>query len=377
MKAKYIVIFFLSLLSFVACDKEEVVIPTTAPRTVLIYFAGDNSLSGYVSQNLRAIKEGIEQDGLNNGNLLIYTDKLNESPQLFQLKLEADTIRQIVLETYDSNQNSASTQTLTQIIDKVQKEYPADSYGLVLWSHGTGWLPSDIYSYLRSFGQDGKNNFMEINDLASALSKYHFDFLLFDACYMSCTEVAYAFRGCADYIIGSPTEILANGFPYQSIMGDMFKKEADVVGIATKFYTYYQSEAGTISVMKSDELDELAATCRAIFHDKTESDLFAVPASELQIMEYLTPNYHALYDFDDYVSRLATEEQYNAFKRSMEKAVIYKATTPKAVYAYPYPYGSYLPVNKYSGLSIYVPQEALPKLNEWYKDLEWYKDVYQ
>ena len=67
MKAKYIVIFFLSLLSFVACDKEEVVIPTTAPRTVLIYFAGDNSLSGYVSQNLRAIKEGIERDGLNNG----------------------------------------------------------------------------------------------------------------------------------------------------------------------------------------------------------------------------------------------------------------------------------------------------------------------
>ena len=43
MKAKYIVIFFLSLLSFVACDKEEVVIPTTAPRTVLIYFAGDRT----------------------------------------------------------------------------------------------------------------------------------------------------------------------------------------------------------------------------------------------------------------------------------------------------------------------------------------------
>ena len=32
MKAKYIVIFFLSLLSFVACDKEEVVIPTPPPR---------------------------------------------------------------------------------------------------------------------------------------------------------------------------------------------------------------------------------------------------------------------------------------------------------------------------------------------------------
>lgn len=375
MKAKYIVIFFLSLLTFVACDKEEVVIPTTAPRTVLIYFAGDNSLSNYVSKNLSMIKEGIKQEGLNNGNLLIYTDQLNEAPKLFQLKLEADTVRQIEIETYDTDQNSASTETLTQIIDKVQKEYPADSYGLVLWSHGTGWLPSDIYNYLRSFGQDGKNNFMEINDLASALSKYHFDYLLFDACYMSCAEVAYAFRGCADYIIGSPTEILANGFPYQSIMGDMFKKEADVVGIATEFYNYYKDAAGTVSVVKSDELEDLAASCRAIFHGKTESELFAVPAKELQIMEYLTPNYHALYDFDDYVSRLATEEQYNAFKQSMEKAVIYKATTPKSVYAYGG--GLYLTVKKFSGLSIYVPQETLPKLNEWYKDLEWYKGVYQ
>ena len=155
MKAKYIVIFFLSLLSFVACDKEEVVIPTTAPRTVLIYFAGDNSLSGYVSQNLRAIKEGIERDGLNNGNLLIYTDKQNEAPQLFQLKLEADTIRQIVLEAYDSNQNSASTETLTQIIDKVQKEYPADSYGCCGVTEQDGCLLISIVICVPS-GKTGK-----------------------------------------------------------------------------------------------------------------------------------------------------------------------------------------------------------------------------
>lgn len=193
MKAKYIVIFSCHSFRLSLAIKRRS-LSLLPPSYGSYLFRGDNSLSGYVSQNLRAIKEGIERDGLNNGNLLIYTDKQNEAPQLFQLKLEADTIRQIVLETYDSNQNSASTETLTQIIDKVQKEYPADSYGLVLWSHGTGWLPSDIYSYLRSFGQDGKNNFMEINDLASALSKYHFDFILFDACYMSCAEVAYAFR---------------------------------------------------------------------------------------------------------------------------------------------------------------------------------------
>ncbi len=378
MKAKHIILFLLSLLTFIACDKEDVTIETPAPRTVLIYLAGDNNLSGFVSQNLKSIKEGIKQDGLNNGNLLIYADQSNDTPQLFQLKLEADTIQQIVLETYEPNQSSASTETLAQVIDKVQKEYPADSYGLVLWSHGTGWLPSDIYGYLRSFGQDGNNNFMEINDLATALSKYHFDFLLFDACYMSCTEVAYALRGCADYIIGSPTEILANGFPYQSIIGDMFKKEADVVGMATHFYEFYKNysyPSGTISVIKCDELEALAASCRAIFRDKTENDLFTVPVNELQVMEYLTRNYHALYDFDDYISRLATTEQYATFKQCMEKAVIYKASTPQAFYAYNG--GKWIKIDKFSGVSIYVSQETLPQLNEWYKDLEWYKDVYQ
>ena len=172
---------------------------------------------------------------MNNGNLLIYTDKQNEAPQLFQLKLEADTIRQIVLETYDSNQNSASTETLTQIIDKVQKEYPADSYGLVLWSHGTGWLPSDIYSYLRSFGQDGKNNFMEINDLASALSKYHLIFYFVRRLlYMSCRG-SLRFPGMRGLYYRLANGDIGERLPYQSIMGDMFKKEADVVGIATKF----------------------------------------------------------------------------------------------------------------------------------------------
>lgn len=40
MKAKYIVIFFLSLLSFVACDKEEVVIPYYRPSYGSYLFRG-------------------------------------------------------------------------------------------------------------------------------------------------------------------------------------------------------------------------------------------------------------------------------------------------------------------------------------------------
>lgn len=376
MKAKYIVCFFLLLLTLVACEKEEIINEGPAQRTVLIYFAGDNNLGSFIDQNLKMIKEGIKNDGLNNGNLLIYSDKSGDTPKLFQLKMEADTVRQIDIRTYEADQNSASTETLTEVIDQVKADFPADSYGLVLWSHGSAWLPGNISSYLRSFGVDG-NATIDINDLASALSQYHFDFLLFDACYMSSTEVAYALRGCTDYVIGSPTEVLADGFPYKDIIGPMFKKEADVNAIAERFYEHYSQSLypyATVSVIKSSEMAPLAAVCREIFHGKTEQDLFDVPAGSLQQMEYLTPTYHALYDFDDYVSRLATKEQYAAFRGALDKAVVYKATTPKSYFAYGG--GIRLAMDKFSGLSIYVPQEALSKLNEWYKDLEWYKDVY-
>lgn len=372
------ILISLFILSLTACDNDndDKEFDGPAPRTVLIYFAGDNSLSSYVRDNMNAIKRGMEQDGLNNGNLLVYTDDSYNQPQLSQLKLEGDSVRQILIESYDRNQNSASKETLSYMIKRVKEEFPAEGYGLVLWSHGTGWLPSDVNSYLRSFGQDGRDNFMELEDLSSALSGHHFDFILFDACYMACTEVAYALRSCADYIIASPTEILANGFPYASIIDDMFEREADVTGIASEFYDYYRNQAGTISVVKCDELENLASVCNEIFNNKSEQELFSIPVDELQMMEYLTRELHALYDFDDYVSHLATTEQYNRFKQAMDRCVIYKATTPKAVFAYPYPSGTYLPVKRFSGLSIYVPQMKLPKLNRWYMSLDWYKDVY-
>ena len=370
MRITYILFTCLCLLSLIACEKEEA--EPSPRRTVLIYIAGDNNLSSNAYTNIQWIEEGLEKDGLDNGNLLVYIDTRSESPRLFRITVENGVALQTDVEVFEEDaHSSASPETLTYILDKVIREYPADGYGLVLWSHGTAWLPSDTRSYLRSFGQDG-NDFIELNELASALSPFHFDFLLFDACYMASTEVFYALRERADYLIGSPTEILGNGFPYSSFMGKMFADEVDAVGIATEFYNYYKNSAGTVSVIKSDELDALAETCREIFQTKTEEELFAVPVSELQIMEHLTSQYHALYDLDDYISRLATAGQYEAFRQALDKAVIYKANTLRSYYAN----GGYIAIDRFSGLSIYVPQAELPKLNEWYEDLEWYRYVY-
>lgn len=366
----------IALLLLCACEKEEEPqVPLVAGRTVLVYFAADNNLSGSVEGDIAAMEEGLLHTDMHNGNLLVYVDKKGQSPQLLRLVQEGDSIRRELIEEYAIDHASATAERLRQVLRQVTDSYPSDRYGLVLWSHGTAWLPSDYKNYLRSFGTDTGNHFMSVNDLTAALSDYHFDFLLFDACYMASLEVAYALRHCTDYLIASPTEVLADGFPYQLFMQDLFTPEANVVDIATQFYTYYQSSYGTVSVTKTAELADLATAYRVIFQGKSEEELFAVPVQELQIMEYLTGNIHALYDCADYVRQLATDAQYEEFQSCLDRAVIYKATTPKSAYAYAN--GTYLPINRFSGLSIYVPQAELAELNSWYQQLEWYQAVYQ
>lgn len=107
-----------------------------------------------------------------------------------------------------------------------------------------------------------------------------------------------------------------------------------------------------------------------------EEAIYALPVREMQQMEYLTGSLHALYDFDDYIGRLATPEQYTELRKCLDEVVLYKKTTPKATFAYGGFSGTQVAMSHFSGLSIYVPQQALSALNNWYKNTEWYQAVY-
>ena len=349
--------------------------PVAPTRTVLIYMAADNSLSSYSYDNIESIVQGTSASALNGGNLLIYVDANNAAPQLLQIKVKSDgKIQKLSVEDYPE-QNSADPSVMRGVFDKVIGDYPADSYGLVLWSHGTAWLPYNVQPMLRSFGQD-ESNWMEIDELAEALPDHVFDFIMFDACYMASTEVAYALRDKADYILASPTEVLGEGFPYKLIIGNFFTETADLQQIAETFYNYYNQQTGlyqsaSVSLIATEQLDNLAAICREIVIGK-ENTIATLPIQELQQLEYLGYTYHALYDFDDFISRLATETQYTNYLSILNKVVLYKQTTPNATY-----FKGQLVINQFSGLSIYVPQNGLATLNDWYKGMEWYRAVYE
>lgn len=369
MKTKLLIsILSVLCLSFLlSCNKNEE--KTLPQRTVLIYMAGDNSLSSFVEYNMKMIEEGCKNADLENGNIIAYIDTINATPGLYQFRKDKNGIVSRVLIKEYEEENSASPENLRSVITTVKEQFPSESMGIVLWSHGTAWLPSNLDSYLRSFGQDG-NNYMELDDLSYVLNDFHFDFILFDACYMASVEVVYALRNCTDYIIGSATEILADGFPYNEITPMLLN--ADVTGIADSFYNHYDQMSGvsrsaSVSVVKTSELDNLADACRNILSKQTEESLYNIDLYQVQALEYLTWNNHKLYDMEDYLSQIASNEEYTNLKTAMDKAIIYKACTPENYFAQ---CGS-ITIDKFSGLSIYAYQKNYPKLNDWYDQLEW------
>jgi hypothetical protein len=138
------------------------------------------------------------------------------------------------LKTYEGNLCSTDGQTMADVLREIVRLYPARNYALALCSHGSGWLFDDLASASqsgsrRSFGVDNgyrssstSGRRMNIPVLASVLSGCpHFDYILFDACFMQSVEVAYELRHTADYIIASPAEIPASGAPYTQMLRTM------------------------------------------------------------------------------------------------------------------------------------------------------------
>lgn len=377
MKIKYIIGAFLLIIGLGSCSEtKQESIPSN--RTVLVYMIASN-LGSNLNQNINDMIAAANKKNLNGGNLVVFYSSSKDEAELFQIKegnggvVTRHHIRDYV------GQSAISPDVMKGVIQDVVSLFPSDSYGLIMSSHGTAWMPANFNDMLRSFGEEN-GHWMEIDELAKGIPDHLFDFLLFDACYMASTECVYQLKNKADYIVASPTETLVEGFPYKLILPYFFTKELQLNNVAETFYQYYNAKSGfnqtaTVSVTKTSELNELATIIKEILANKTENDLYALPLSEMQVLEHLTysaPN--MLYDLGDFVNKLATKEQYARFETCLEKAIVSKYSTPNAFFAKPYK--SY-PIVRFSGVSVYVPQETFPKLNEWYKQLDWYKAVYK
>ena len=362
----------LTLFSCKKAETEEIVV-VKRPKTVLLYMVANNNLSYDAENSISRLQNGYIP--AEEGNLLVYKHCAGMDPVLLHIKkgeegtVVADTAYRFPPRV------SATKSALTQALNITQALFPADSYGLILWSHGTGWIPPLASSSSaaqevsgsapqRTFGLDGKVE-LEIRDLAQAIP-YKLSFMLMDACFMGGIETAYEVKDSVDYYIGSPAEILTESFPYHKIMQHIFKSTPDYAAVCKEYYDYYNAKSGaersaTVALMDCSKLAEVAEVAKRVFDQYGER----IASLDLSLLQpyFRGSSSKYFYDLKDLVDAIADASLSAEFAAALERAVPYKASTP---------YFIELPIRSFCGVSTYVPgNPADTKLADYYKQYKW------
>ena len=391
----------------VACNKddnnEQEIIPE---RTVLIYMAANNNLSQWGNQrsyfaqeDLIQIKQGVKTIG--NNRLAVYVNMSkcdvmpDGQPYMLYFKNGQQTDSIPMEETLTSDPLA-----LEQVARKAFSDNPANSYGLVLWGHGTGWnINNDSTAYTsmarrKAYGGDTGNQthgtagkyWMNIPSMAKALSHVpHLDFIFCDCCHMACIENAYELRNVTDYLIGSAAEIPGVGAPYQTIVPAMMENTTFWRSIVDRYYEQRSEGLDVpLAVVKTSETANLASATKTVLSMIAPTFNGEYPDLRGLIHYYNDATYdNQYYDMNDFMLRFATDNDYATWKQAFDRAVIYKkmATewmTNRNPYMVPSTWTRYygdfeMTEQRYGGVSMFIPQWRFRETeNKTIKQMGWY-----
>lgn len=363
----HILVLFAFILLLASCHKKEEE-PINFDRTVIVYMMAENSLSSYTQGDINELTLATDSIPANCRLVVYYDGSENFQPCLYEVKDQ----QTVTIKTY-TEQNSCDGNVFQTVLRDISKEYPSDSYSLVMWSHGSGWIPGkNTYPNQaphKSIGVDNGQNSgsntgaeMDIPVMRQSIeqSGLHFDCILFDACFMQTVEVAYELRHCADYIIGSPAEIPAYGAPYHRIMTDFFRKNPyqSAEGIANHYFDYYKNRDGlVISVVKTSELENLAKATSSCLPEPEDIDSFS------GVQKYCPWSGHSNWfpDFSDMASimnQALDSNTYTTWESQMKKTIPVRLCTKTWVSEYSY-YSVFLPSitdeQHFAGMSMFLP----------------------
>lgn len=401
-------IFIMGALLFLgACSEEETGAPGVAEngrRTVLVYMNARNSLYGNVRSDSLELVEGAKNLNAND-RLLLYVCKDSLS-YLYRISSGGTKL----LMQCSATQNASDPKQLEMLLKWTKEQFPSTSYGLVMWSHSDGWLPSTNVARVtsRGFGidvgadgnpwsdrtADGKLGYqMNITDMASAISNsgVHPEFIFFDSCLMLGVEAAYDLRNVTDWVIGSPAQIPGVGAQYTDMMNQVFYQQplnpqAFTEGYVTQASSYpeYGDMGVVLGAVKTSKLEELAAVTKTMItkyaSGSEEPDMTGVLAYDrYKRNSYYRPEY---YDMQSALCHFITDETDRAtWMAALQACVLYPAATPYVNYwSEKASDRLYLNPGEFSAISMFVPQQRYTAyasqciygdLNQAFANTEW------
>lgn len=391
----------------------------TFSKVLILYGAGFNSLSNALQEDIRELSQGevpakdadVAIAVINHCNSNGYANPT--SPVIF--RMYKDSKGKAV---YDTLTTLSATDLLTDkevmksSLNYVASTLKSDHYGLILSSHGTGWLPEGYYGKpsdyepaldfapgktgaarrmigdgplpgpaVRSFGEeyyyDGatrKKKHMDITDLGQAIP-FHFDYIVFDACLMGCIETVFELKDKCSYLGLSPSEILEEGMQYTTTAGRLLRSGLpDLEGLIDDYFEYYDSKTGlyrsaSYTLIDCSKIDALATACKPVF-EKYRSQIAAVDPEAVQ--PYCRGEKHWIYDLRDILLRAgATRSDLSSVDEALSRCVLKEVHTPTFFNNDEY-YGGY-EFKNCCGLGMYLPCDGTEFLDAFYKTLSWNK----
>ncbi len=397
-----IFILLLSAIFLTSCHHYEEP-EKTARRTVIIYMAGENSLTAYYRDDINEMLLGKGQIPLD-CNLVVYVDNTS-MPTVYTFSAQTGQSTWKIYPEHDSCDSITFSKNLADII----KAFPAEHYGLVMWSHGSGWLPQtpvsrsatsqrkdkemQVPAQHKTIGVDNnQNNFklnfgteLEIPAMRRMLEQLgvHWDYIFFDACFMQCVEVDYELRKLCDYVIGSPAEIPGDGAPYAQIMSALFADEGGPEQLCERYYDAYKNNYGLIiSAVRTSELEAFAQATKplvqTIFKNHRQYDMDGV--QKYGIFDYGSIWKTEFYDVSSGMhALLGNDVAYLEWEKELNKILASKYFTNgwMSIYyevgLYPYIYDK----EHISTISMHFPHAKYDvfDFNAYLHEYEWYKAV--
>ena len=381
-------------------DDPGYVPPKMAERCVILYMPG-RSLISFYRQNLDGIARAINASVPGNGRMLVVWQPENRGKAVLQ-EVYYDTRKRAcetrVLKEYESFA-AGNPDDVAALLGDAVAAAPAKQYGLIIGCHGKAWVPAssgNLSSYAlggipqpddwipvpgalptRSFGDSGQE--LEIEELTEVIAsqQVRFDYLIFDACFMANIETLYDLRNTVDYVVASPCEIMAAGFPYDRIVPHLFADETVIAALGKvcwEFWNFYENDwdsvsnneqSGCISLAVMSELEGLATAMRNV--KQGSQQIFDLNA----LQSYEGFNNHLFFDLGQYVEKSCTDQGLvDAFNEQLEKAfpTAYRLHTDQFYSVYN---GRLNPVDYYTGVTVSEPSKnskaPLNTSTAWYQ----------
>ena len=419
----------LFMIAAAGCCKNNLDEPIKENRKVLLFYeCGFNNLGDYIKSNMESPNRGLPSGYIPEKGedvLLVYSriaenghtpvnSYLRRIYKTSKGKVISDTLKVFGKETI-----AASPSTLSAVLNLVKEKFPAKGYGMVVSSHGSGWLPTGyyyspsrfendhkgevgtsrqgiaayyyspsisrlpvpegdlpdtdpFYGMTRSIGQDyTKDSYygheMSVSEFVDAIP-YHLDYILFDMCYTAGVEMAYALKDKADYLGLSPAEVLGDGmFNYTKITSFLLNRETpDLEGLFKDSFEMYDKQSGayrssTVNLVRTSGLDNLASVCARMINEYSDA-LADAPVDDIQ--GYYRQGRHYFYDLVDIFEKCgASKADLEDLDKAVDGCVIYKNSTGQFLEDYD--------IKAYSGFSMYLPCAGTPLLDLYYRKEVW------